>query len=318
MISRLLGIRSALRKLFTDMFDFHLYTSAVEKASGVAIEPAALKREVMEFLIQNPLADALAVAKGFERRSPAEDIQLLLSASDQCIREGSGFSFIRMGDGEGRFVGEIRNLYPAIYRFSLALSKNIWFGFSESIPTDDFFATLSDCYKNASIVGYSPQFRVDLEFKNIWYGYVGCVNGNNFLREEFNGGVDRSVRNWSNVGLFSHDKFIEMLRKSDVTIITCHPKEELAKSGIPFGLLRVINIPPEKNTGLVNYCPNQSLYPKLFGEIMVDVANNQSSVVLTSAGVYSKFFCERARSAGKVAFDIGAELDKRLGFKTRT
>jgi hypothetical protein len=301
-------------KLKEEIIDFDFYARSAFERNGKKISSNQLSLEYHNFVKLNPINQSIAIAKKFESRQMPEDLDLLISMMIESLKFGKGFSFLRMGDGEGRFVTGYEE-YPAITDFSIALSMRIWWDGCKKLPHfTDWCGSLSTCYKNATLVGYSPVYRVTMN--EVWYGHYGVINGNNFINS-YSQNQDYLIRNWTHVELWDDKRFTHLLKFNKVAVITCHSKQVLEDSGLFPDLIEVINIPPQPGLGLNNYSNSQEIYPSLFEEILDKIPKLEANILICSAGVHAKFFCESARISGKIGIDIGSELDKRLGFKTR-
>lgn len=296
--------------------NFDEHANAVFNKYGVKVSGKRLEDDYVNFLKEHPYDDVIKLASEFESRSAAEDVSLMIESIENSLKNKTGFSFVRMGDGEGRFISGFDN-YEEIKKFSVEISKNIWFSNSDLPNFPEWSLDLSRCYENASMVGYCPVFRVKLD--EIWYGYYGVVCGNYFIKNKF--GLDkfqRLVRNWTHVHLLDDIKFLDLLKKHKIAVIGCHSLDDIRESNLFGDVVSVINIPPQPGFGLKNFAPiGIKLYPDLFEDIRNKITTIDADIVICSAGVHAKFFCEDLRSCGKIGIDFGSEIDKRLGFKTR-
>ena len=286
---------------------------------GREINIKKIQREFSRFIERFPYELAKQRANDFEHRSPSQDIDVLLAQLEAAIRGHKGLSFVRMGDGEGRFVGISRE-YRRLYDQSKRIAKNIWYNYSK-VPNEKFYDNLEGAYANASIVGYVPAHRLELEAKNVWYGYFGCVCGNEFidasLEHDIDGNAEKLVRNWTAVNMVGEATFSELLRTTGVGIVTCHPHQGVFVE--KFGLTHIEHfvIPPQYHPLLENHSSFERLYPDQYLEIMASFGKSDTQVYLIGAGVFAKIFCEHLRKLGKVGLDLGSVLDNIAGVATR-
>lgn len=269
------------------------------------------------FLGRYPLDVALETSNGFEVRSDTADAALLFQSCLNALETKIGFSFLRMGDGEGRFVGSYSE-FPDLFKISRKIAENVWFSSSQIWPEDTFFQSLEQAYANASMAGYCPSYRINLEYGNIWYGYFGCVIGNEFLKQSLSTHTRPFLRNWSHRLLLESTNWPKLLEGRRLCVVTCHPDSHHLRSIFDKCIsLQHIQIPPEKNQALSHIVNEEPIYPDAFERVINEIDSSDSELFFVSAGVFAKIFCERIRSSGRVALDMGSTIDRILGFKTR-
>lgn len=271
-----------------------------------------LLREVENYLGKNPHEEAVRRAKRFDAFSDAENISWFIEEVEKRYAAGLGFSFLRMGDGEGRFVGELRHS-PAINEFSSSLSKKIWFNYSSTLPESSFYDELELSYKNATCVGFSPELRLNMELERLWYGYLGVANGNKFLCNS----SGRLVKAWLGKLLFDTPQFRKFFLNKKIVVISCHDAESHFSQLLGVDEVELKLIPPQGHPKLRDLTSGKCMYPNVFNSLRDDISRIGQAVYVIGAGVYSKILAEDARLSGGVAFDFGSMLDYMVGIETR-
>ena len=120
-------------------------------------------------------------------------------ASVVCaLTERRAFSLVRLGDGEGNFVGSFLDKDNSFLARQRALSYSIWFGCSPSAnDAGMLFDKLSDIIPEVDVLGVPDQARLALELKRVPRGYFGVymaaeyslqtAKANAFVTREFIG-----------------------------------------------------------------------------------------------------------------------------------
>ncbi len=284
--------------------------------------PDGITGEFYEYYQLNSVAGAKQIVSAMTAvpifLHPKQFVELI----EDAIQDRIGFSFVRIGDGEGRFLGTRLSAYPAIWGETVAIAKRIWFWNSSEFPPPAFFSLLEDAYLRASIVGINPIYRLELESRNSLIGYVGVTNGNRFMYEHLSNYKGVLCNNWDNVVLDNMNFYRRLpviAKRSCASICIVSPHQNL-KDRIDWlsnAESHEILIPSEGHRAIQNESLAEPHYPDVYDRVCNFIDNRTGDVFLIAAGVFAKLYCERARLAGNIAIDIGSILDKWLSYNTR-
>ncbi len=239
-----------------------------------------------------------------------------------AIAQREGFSFLRIGDGEGRFVGPHLRRFPHLWSETQAIAKRVWFWNSKEIPDAAFFRSLEDAYLNANVIGLNPEYRITLESRNNLFGYLGVTNGNRFLFEHQDGYKGFTCNNWDNVVLESMNFYRELpniARQIGCRICIISPHKGLISriDWLAEADLIEFVIPSEGHPAIVGDSLSEPHYPDTYHRCLRFIESRSGDIFLIAAGVFAKLYCEAARSSGNIAIDLGSLIDKWLSYQTR-
>ena len=162
-----------------------------------------LINEFSTFVAEHPVADEYAEAEswlaGDHGISLSDAEELIVSA----INNRRPFSFIRMGDGEGRWMFEF-DADSALAAHSNKTARNVWFWNSRTFPPEEFWNELRKSYLDADLVGINPGFRIRFEASQSEHsdvhvlGYVGVILGNQYIfQKKTSPAAWRAIPNWA-------------------------------------------------------------------------------------------------------------------------
>lgn len=292
-------------------------TGRSDLASDLDQENREIAEEFRAFLESNPVplrADEAARWLGSERALSFED------AADEvisAIRSQSPYSFVRMGDGEGRFMFNL-DKHPGIRGRTLSTAQNIWFWNSSYFPTQEFFDELGNAYLNADLIGINPPYRIELKSRNDILGYLGVINGNKFVFSK-SSGKSRIIENWA-PALWDRANFFMRLfeEANEVSFISPHSSIVTVMSEkYPKKEITNVLIPSENHPLVAPGSMREPHYPRVYHEILDYIRGHPGKTFLVAGGVFGKIYCEHVKRVGGVAVDIGSLADTWMGLRTR-
>ena len=269
--------------------------------------------EGIEYLCSHPLKKELEIADDLMSGQFAVNATQAGERIIAAVFKKIPMSVVRMGDGEGRFMLPL-DPFPATKLHADEIARRIWFWNSGAI-TENFWEDLRNAYRNADIVGVFTPRRVDFEYRNVMYGYIGVVNGNRFLSDLT--GAGKAPDRAPNV-LFGqlNDEYFSRLFDAAKTVkfIGPHPKfeEVLLKKGAK--AVRTVLTPSDN---MVPNAVDRPHHPDVYDEIISMCRSGKTDGLwLVSSGAHAKIYCDEIKKAGGVALDFGSLSDRWMGLKT--
>ena len=241
------------------------------------------------------------------------------------VRAGEPFSWIRLGDGEARFLLHARptlrrGIEARAVRATTRVIWSIWFGQDLDAADPGRIADMADrldvAIARADLLGTASAARVIHDPDHAGYcgvleAYVAALTSDSRSRH-----FTESLFNYS---INEADPFLtNILGGIDyLGVIAPYPDlaERLARQ------LKVAHsetwlIPGEARDGAPR--AGERHFPDVFDRIMADLAlPHPGAVVLVAGGLLGKIYCDRVRQLGGVALDIGALADAWMGRNTR-
>ncbi len=243
------------------------------------------------------------------------------------IEAGEPFSWIRLGDGEGRFLmhlhAELRGALPA--REAAAMARQIWFAwFDQDLDAvaPDALAALGarfeQAIRNADLLGVTSAER--LAGDPLHYGF--CAGLETYLSTL----SERPGRMFCDalapLALNRQDPFLgSLLRGRDfLGVVSPHP--ELAarlQRHLHIGAIASCDLPGEARLARIREGrESRAHFPVVHDEIMAALSvPHRGAVFLVAGGLLGKIYCDRIRELGGIALDIGALADAWMGYNTR-
>lgn len=253
----------------------------------------------------------------------------------QVLADGAPFSLIRLGDGEGAWLGmseadesENATLYESNRREML----NVWFSEDrayERLGFRSLSTRLRAVLKRASLIGIPDKRRVVHEYNFSSVRGIPSI-GNIFralvVKDEMPADfieVPLYCTNDIHLDFHINGHFEELLRGNyKVGVISGHVDlaERLVSSWKTKVTYQII-IPEEKSFSQVQGVSGieRAHYPAYFYRTLREIRHSAFSAQLwlVAAGFLGKFYCEQLRQAGVVALDIGSVADGWMGKVTR-
>ncbi len=271
-----------------------------------------------DYLRNNPLDQAVAIAKKLEKSEKYVDGERVFRKIIEAKNKKVGFSVLRIGDGEGRFVTDYRFDSPVLESYFNFVAKNIWFWSSREFPSIILKENLPASFGACDVLGFSPSLRVDLEYHNNFLGYAGVVEGNRFCADVLskNDAVNVAT-NWINQEL-AWCGFYDSINENFKNLIVVSPHANVASYFEEkfCGNIFSLQIPSENHPLMHSITLRESHYPEAYDRIM-NFAVPENSVCLIAGGALGKIYADNFKKKGAVAIDIGSLVDSWMGVKTR-
>ncbi|WP_162875605.1 hypothetical protein [Sphingomonas crusticola] len=244
------------------------------------------------------------------------------------IARAEPFSWIRLGDGEARFL---LHLHPALRsaipeRETEGMARQIWhvwFGQDITTIAPEELATLGQrldqAIHSADLLGVSSVERLTNDANH--YGF--CASLELYLRDLLGDQPGKLVTDSCfHTMLNEREPFLSSLLSGLDFLGVISPHPELAgrlqrKLGI--GAVRHYDIPGEGRLDRPQEHGNRgSHFPQTYKRIMAEIdVPRRGAVFLVAGGLLGKIYCDRVRELGGIALDIGALADAWMGYNTR-
>lgn len=285
--------------------------------------------ELNKFLIRYPAEKAYDLARSVADSDRFLDKDTLTAKIENALAEKKGFSFIRLGDGEGAFIkisDADEDLYPNLYAHSRNNRANVWFAGEIDIATSNFTRAALElviAIEGADVVGVPP-----IEW--LKYDYLICsVTGMpslvNALRWIGLPNID------SGQALTKHAIHLEFFRtghltrilksQSEIGVISCHAEAPTTlKRAFGFTDIEFHKIPGEKlHAHLLGPAAVEGQhFPTRYHEVMTALRRPlEGKLFLVAGGLLGKFYCDQIKRSGGVALDIGSLIDGWMGVDSR-
>ena len=283
-----------------------------------------LINEFSTFVAEHPVADEYAEAErwlaGDHGISVRDAEELIVSA----INNQRPFSFIRMGDGEGRWMFEF-DANSALAAHSNKTARNVWFWNSRTFPPEEFWNELRKSYLDADLVGINPGFRIRFEASQSEHsdvhvlGYVGVILGNQFIFQKKSSPAEwRAIPNWAPM-IWNDSGFFQRLFSITKNAHIISPYRNLDKFiHERFGVtIHNVLIPSENHPLVTPISISSPHFPDVYDSIASWIKETCPALVLVAGGVFGKIYSGMIRESGGVAIDIGSVVDSWMGLRTR-
>lgn len=300
--------------------------SARALLEGLDDPEAVVLREFGAFVERFPFDWALARCAVMEAAPNYVRAEGLLALARDALHHRAGFSMIRLGDGEGAFLAtdpQDNAEFARLHRANQADRARVWFGDGVDIDGNGFVAQarrIGELVARTDVVGIPYSGRIHLEYGHI--SLPGVTAMVDILRA-----VERDLAPGAH--LCSHDIHFELneaglldliAEQHRIGVVACHaalPGALARRFGvevdfhkIPGEKLMAAEIGAEATAG--------EHFPTVFRAVMQALDRPLAGeLFLVSGGLLGKFYCDRIRSSGGVALDIGSLVDAWLGYQTR-
>lgn len=244
-----------------------------------------------------------------------------------AIAERRPFSYVRLGDGEARFLLARKPLLrPGLDAVAAATVGgfiwSIWFGTSiDDVPApllDRLELAFDAAVAEADVLGVPIAERLATDRAHA--GYLVAL-------ERYVAGLPpRAERHWTdasnNLVVEAGDPFFSRLLSGIDFLGVVSPHRELAaRLGRRLGIAHVasIVIPGEGRLGRVEESADRGQhFPAAYERVMRTLeVPRPGAVFLVAGGLLGKIYCNRIRGLGGIALDIGALADAWMGHDTR-
>lgn len=244
------------------------------------------------------------------------------------IEARAPFSWIRLGDGEARFVmhlhPELRTMLPP--REAEAMARQIWFAWFgqeiDAIAPERLHALgkqLDRAIRNAGLLGVTNRTRLTGDAAH--YGF--CAALETYLDSLL---ADRTDAMFTDalapVALNRQDPFLgSLLGGLDfLGVISPHPDlAERLGQRLQIGAVASYDIPGETRLARTAEARNRGThFPQVFEQTLAALTvPRPGAVFLVAGGLLGKIYCDRIRELGGIALDIGALADAWVGQNAR-
>jgi hypothetical protein len=226
-------------------------------------------------------------------------LRTVVEAGKLALRNGTGFSLVRLGDGEGPMLCWPEHQLPG----EMATVLETWFGRSD-FPHDDLQAIadgLRRAVRSADVVGLPTPYQLT---RSPRYGMVFEGIDRNHLLSPSQLLADSGVHfylQWS--GALAY-----LLRGRDfVGVIGCRDMGPQIAAAFDLGSVRTYLVRGEH---LYPGSVSEPHWPDGFNDVMEQLdAVRPGMAFLVGAGALGKIYCDRIKAKGGVALDIGSILD---------
>jgi hypothetical protein len=232
-------------------------------------------------------------------------LQGVVERTGLALKTRTGFSLIRLGDGESTILRYPEDREPRDAQL------NRWFGHSDFPPEDleKMAQQLRRATRNADILGLPRPSQVEklLRFRRV---YDAIEQYNLVLPSQLlTDAAVHSYLQWS--GALNH-----LLRGQEhLGVIGCRDIGPLIADAFQLGSVRMYLVRGvSKFPGSVS----QPHWPDGYLEVMQQLDEIRAGTpFLVGAGVLGKLYCDRIKAKGGIAIDIGSVLDGWAGIPSR-
>jgi len=275
-----------------------------------------------------PVAPVIARAQAREASDHWLGVDRLGAHLKQRIEAGAPFSWIRLGDGEARFLmhlhPELRAALPP--READATARQIWFAWFgqdlAEVPADSLAALgsrLEQAIRNADLLGVTSAERLASDAAH--YGF--CAALETYLDALPDARADALVCDaLAPVALNRRDPFLgSLLRGLDfLGVVSPHPDlADRLQRHLNIGAVAPYNLPGE--TRLARDAERQDRgthFPTFYDRLLTTLSvPYPGAVFLVAGGLLGKIYCDHIRTLGGIALDIGALADAWVGHNSR-
>ncbi|WP_288586685.1 hypothetical protein [uncultured Methylobacterium sp.] len=286
-------------------------------------------RQLNDFLRQFPAEAAYNLCGEMESRPNYINLLQLKTKIQDALTRKVGFSFIRLGDGEGAFIkisDEDEDKYSELYRFTRKNRSDVWFGGTIDIENSGFNRLALEIHfaiDRADVVGVPPLHWLQYDYTICSAtGMPSLVNVLRYFNLKSNTETQSYIHHASHIELYREGYLGEILREqSQVGLISCHAQApDVLKRVFGFDDVEFYKTPGEKqNVHLLGELATEGQhYPDRFHHIMTALRRPlQGKLFLVAAGLLGKFYCDQIKLSGGIAIDIGSLIDGWMGIDTR-
>jgi len=275
-----------------------------------------------------PAAPLIAQTRAREASDRWIGVDRLSACLKDRIDAGAPFSWIRLGDGEARFLlhlhSELRTALPD--REAQAMAGQIWYAWFgqdiDEVPPENMNmlgARLDHAIRNADLLGVTSADR--LAGDTAHYGF--CAALETYLTALPG---DRSDTMFADalapIALNEQDPFLgSLLRGLDfVGVISPHP--DLAgrlQRQLNIDAVASYDLPGESRLARASEALNRGThFPAVYDHLLATLTiPRPGAVFLVAGGLLGKIYCDQIRALGGIALDIGALADAWTGHNSR-
>lgn len=246
-------------------------------------------------------------------RSLQKAEELTIELIDSAITAGSGFSMIRLGDGEGNILGSaLRPGNEAVRRWSAKIiSMHILLpaGIHIEQTSTEMAELLARSIQSADVIGLLPRQNLrsskmpaDRQLAGDIFNHLYLASlGHSATTKMYCSSLVATSLNWA------RDLFEIVSRQKFIGIIGAHRSaaESLGKR-FAFDAAAFHQVPIERKIDT----PTDYHYPNVFEKITQEIRPPfPGALYLVGAGPLGKYYCHTIKERGGVAVDIGSLMD---------
>jgi len=275
-----------------------------------------------------PLEQQAALARARQSSDRWVAGHRLISFLKDRIESRSPFSWIRLGDGEARFLmhlhPELRTAVPD--REARGMALQIWYAWfgqdMTELPTESLSALgarLDQAIRNADLLGITSADRLTGDAAH--YGF--CAGLETYLADLLG---DRPETIFTDalapVTLNQQDPFLGSLLRGLEFVGVISPHPDLAgrlQRYLNIGTIASYDLPGESRLARDSEARNRGAhFPAVYEQLLATITvPHPGAVFLVAGGLLGKIYCDHIRAAGGIALDIGALADAWMGHNTR-
>ena len=286
--------------------------------------------DFVDYVAEFPRERSLYLCRKLELSTRFIGTKEIARRATEALDSDRGFSFIRVGDGEGAFAwlsDADESGYANLYAHNREDRARVWFDGQIELEASGFLGlalTLRETIARADILGIPYSTWVSHEYK------IGSMTGlsalTNMLRlcHEPDVSVGHALSRQDAHFALDQDGHLKQLLigTGTVGLIGCHPElpafmrkvfgvTDIEFHKIPGERIFVEKIGAEAAEGVH--------FPVRFYEIMAALTdrNLAGRLYLVAGGILGKFYCDKIKRQGGVALDIGSVVDRWIGVATR-
>lgn len=238
-------------------------------------------------------------------KTELERYEQVAGAVLDAVREGTPFSLVRFGDGEGLFMGCGESEPP-----HRAMMAGKFFGDPNLAARDGDRITraAADAFLRADFCGVPPPA---ITLPSHAYAVRSARHHGLFAR---GGGLMRANFHW-----VAHQRGLLRriaARRDVVGLVTGRDVAARVKQDLKVGAVRQFLVPPQASDA---FCKGfMRHYPDRFEELarLIEVPY-RGALFFVGAGLLGKVYCQMIKDRGGIALDIGSVFDIWYGLKTR-
>lgn len=311
---------------------FHIQSdTTIEQIKRLRPEASELQwlSDLNKFLIRYPAERAydLATAAAASERFLNKDE--LTKRIEGALEAKRGFSFIRLGDGEGAFI-KISDAdeasYTDLYRHSRINRSNVWFNGEIDIAVSNFTRSALELVipiAFADVVGVPPieWLKYDYQICSVT-GMSSLVNALRWIGQPAVDTGQSLTKHSMHLDFYRTGHLTRILKsQSRVGVISCHAQApDALRQAFGFDDVEFHKIPGEKlHAHLLGASAVEGQhFPGRYHEVMTALRRPlEGKLFLVAGGLLGKFYCDQIKRSGGVALDIGSLIDGWMGIDSR-
>ena len=290
---------------------------------------AAAILEFGAFLDETPFERATALVADVRARLGFLDTAAVAEKILAAKRERRPFALVRLGDGEGGFVGvdaADEAAHRALYARNRAYWRRWWFG--EPFAAADRFETLAheltESWSEADVLGlpYEGWIEHEYAFGNP-PGVIGLVNIMRWFARNGDRLAGRAAlaSQTIHLDLAAADFYPRLLEGAGrVGLISCFP-DLPGRIAARFGVeVEFHKLPGEQHfrAKIGDAAADGEHFPEVYDAVTMALSRPlDGQIVLIAGGILGKFYARTVRRHGGIALDIGSLADVWAGKATR-